>query len=53
MKLRELLKQIQDACLNDGNLDKDVIIQSDKDDILYVMGVKTEHPTTIIIEADE
>lgn len=29
MKLFELMRQIQDACLNDGNLEKEVIVVLD------------------------
>lgn len=49
------MRQIQDACLNDGNLEKEVVI---KDEDLFheerqVLGVETSHPSQIVILSKE
>lgn len=52
MKLFELMRQIQDACRNDGNLEKEVVIfdVNDKEEIYNIEGIITDHPNTITIE---
>ena len=52
MTLLELLHQITDACNQDGNLNREVVIQSEEFGTLKTLNVKTDHPQKIIIETE-
>lgn len=50
MKLFELLRQIQDACQNDGNLNKEVIIYNKQEHESYnSVAISIEHPNSITL----
>jgi hypothetical protein len=52
MTLLELLHQITDACNQDGNLNREVVIVSKEHGTIKPLSVFTEHPKQIIIKAE-